>query len=173
MKLCPAPMASAFLHASCSSCGSVPDRRTRHLPEASQECEPELDSWHRADQRFVNVLDRLDEMRLAENEVGGVRLVDLHDDELHNSHRRWLAAGVRNRPAMDTMKPILEGRVLGSALQRATQHAPACGALQPIAVSAVVDYTDAPSKVLSYEKLGSPRERRAPVMDWSDDHTFS
>jgi sulfate adenylyltransferase (ADP) / ATP adenylyltransferase len=33
---------------------------------------------------------------------------------------------------MDTMKPMLEGRVLGSALQRAAQHALACGALQPI-----------------------------------------
>jgi hypothetical protein len=33
-------------------------------------------------------------MRLAENEVGGVRLVDLHGDELHDSHRPWLA-GVR------------------------------------------------------------------------------
>lgn len=33
---------------------------------------------------------------------------------------------------MGTMKPMLEGGILGSALQRATQHALACGALQPI-----------------------------------------
>lgn len=33
---------------------------------------------------------------------------------------------------MDTLKPMLEGGSLASALQRATQHALACGALQPI-----------------------------------------
>ncbi|MCY1181424.1 hypothetical protein D9M73_219250 [compost metagenome] len=47
------------------------------------EGQPEADAGHRAHQRLVDVFHRLDEMRLAENEVGVVRLGDLHGDEQH------------------------------------------------------------------------------------------
>ncbi|MDT4832248.1 hypothetical protein FQZ97_657930 [compost metagenome] len=40
MKLCPAPMARAFLRARSSMASSVPEQRTRHLPEASQKASP-------------------------------------------------------------------------------------------------------------------------------------
>src|SRR5271166_3930775 len=42
MKLCPAPMASAFVFASSIMPGSVLDQRTRHLPDASQKARPNL-----------------------------------------------------------------------------------------------------------------------------------
>src|SRR6516165_7705574 len=42
MKLCPAPMAAAFFFASSVMAGSVPDQRTRHLPDASQKARPNL-----------------------------------------------------------------------------------------------------------------------------------
>lgn len=45
---------------------------------------PELDPRHGGDQRLVDVLDRLDKVRLAEDEVGVVGLLDLDRDELHD-----------------------------------------------------------------------------------------
>src|SRR5262245_22488871 len=42
MKLWPAPMAAAFFLASSVMAGSVPDQRTRHLPDASQKASPNL-----------------------------------------------------------------------------------------------------------------------------------
>ena len=42
MKVCPAPMAVAFFLASSIMAGSVPDQRTRHLPDASQKASPNL-----------------------------------------------------------------------------------------------------------------------------------
>jgi hypothetical protein len=47
------------------------------------EGQPELDARHGGDQRLVDVLDRLDEVRLAQDEVGVVGLLDLHGLELH------------------------------------------------------------------------------------------
>jgi hypothetical protein len=42
MKECPAPMAMALFRASSVMAGSVPDQRTRHLPDASQKASPNL-----------------------------------------------------------------------------------------------------------------------------------
>src|SRR5579864_4487321 len=42
MKEWPAPRAKAFFLASSVMAGSVPDQRTRHLPEASQKARPNL-----------------------------------------------------------------------------------------------------------------------------------
>ena len=41
----------------------------------------ELDAGYRADQSFMEVLHRLDEMSLAEDEVDRLRLLDLDCDE--------------------------------------------------------------------------------------------
>jgi hypothetical protein len=38
---------------------------------------------HGPDQRLVDVLNRLDEVRLAQDEVGVIGLLNLHGDELH------------------------------------------------------------------------------------------
>src|SRR5437764_7049687 len=42
MKECPEATAWAFLRASSSIASSVPDQRTRHLPDASQKASPNL-----------------------------------------------------------------------------------------------------------------------------------
>ena len=42
MKLCPAASASAFFSASAINAASVPELRTRHLPDASQNARPNL-----------------------------------------------------------------------------------------------------------------------------------
>src|SRR5271165_5499323 len=42
MKEWPAPMAAAFVFAISIMAGSVPDQRTRHLPDASQKASPNL-----------------------------------------------------------------------------------------------------------------------------------
>jgi len=51
-----------------------PDQRTSRLPEASQKASPKRIARNRAHQRLVEVFHGLDEMRLAEDEVDGVRL---------------------------------------------------------------------------------------------------
>jgi len=42
-----------------------------------------LDTWHGIYQRFVDVLDGLDEVRLTQNEIRIIRLFDFQRDELH------------------------------------------------------------------------------------------
>jgi hypothetical protein len=42
-----------------------------------------LDTWHGIYQRFVDVLDGLDEVGLAQNEVRHIWLIDFQRDELH------------------------------------------------------------------------------------------
>ncbi len=42
IKLCPAPIASALFFASSTISGSVPEKRTRHIPDASQKAIPNL-----------------------------------------------------------------------------------------------------------------------------------
>jgi hypothetical protein len=69
----------------------VPDHRTRHLPRGFAEGQAKLDARNARHQRFVEVLDGLDEVRLTEDEVGRFRLVDRYRDELH-------------------LEPLLEGR---------------------------------------------------------------
>ena len=50
------------------------------------ERQPELDAWHGADQRLVKILDRLDEMALAQDEIDVVRLLDSDKVQLQ-AHR--------------------------------------------------------------------------------------
>jgi hypothetical protein len=88
-------MAAAFFFASSIMAGSVPDQRTRHLPERLAKGQTELDAGYGSDQDFVDVLDRLDEVRLAQDEVRVVRLVDLDCVELHG--RSFLPSGPRSR----------------------------------------------------------------------------
>src|SRR5208283_5191932 len=47
------------------------------------EGQPEADARNRADQRLVDIFHGLDEMRLAEDEVGGIGLDDGHHGEFH------------------------------------------------------------------------------------------
>jgi hypothetical protein len=56
--------------------GSVPEERTRHLPEASQNA-TKLDAGNRTDECFVDVFDGFDEVRLARTKfvVSGFRCV--------------------------------------------------------------------------------------------------
>jgi len=42
MNVCPAAIVCAFFRASSIMAGSVPDQRTRHLPDASQKATPNL-----------------------------------------------------------------------------------------------------------------------------------
>src|SRR2546428_13602593 len=79
-KVWPAPMANALSRARARAASSLPDQRTSRLPEASQN---EADARNRAHQRLVEVFHGLDEMRLAEDEVGVVRLDDGHHGEFH------------------------------------------------------------------------------------------
>ncbi len=46
------------------------------------------------DQRFVDILDRLDEVRLAEKEIDRVRFLDPHRDELHDDEDSSLWEGM-------------------------------------------------------------------------------
>ncbi len=57
-----------------------------HQPLAGSlaEGQAETDAGHRADQRFVEVFHGLDEVRLAEDEVGGFRLDDGDYREFHS-----------------------------------------------------------------------------------------
>ena len=79
----PAPRAVAFFFANSVIAGSVPDQRTKHFPDASQNARPNLMPGTAPTSALVHVLDRLDEMRLAEDEVRVVGLLDLYGDELH------------------------------------------------------------------------------------------
>src|SRR5512141_1144413 len=47
------------------------------------ERQPELDPWHRADQRFMHIFHGLDEMRLAQDKVNVLRLFDLYGLDVH------------------------------------------------------------------------------------------
>jgi hypothetical protein len=49
------------------------------------EGQPKLDARHGGNQCLMNILHRLDEVRLAQNEVGIIGLFDLHDEKLHGS----------------------------------------------------------------------------------------
>src|ERR1700722_18241469 len=84
-KVWPAPMAKALSRARARAASSLPDQRTSRLPEASQKANPKRMPGTAADQRLVDVFHGLDEMRLAEDEVGSVRLDDGHRGEVHGS----------------------------------------------------------------------------------------
>jgi hypothetical protein len=58
------------------------------LARCLAEGEPKSDSRYCGHQCFMDVLDRFDEMSLAENEIRRVGFVDLHGDELHVEHLR-------------------------------------------------------------------------------------
>jgi hypothetical protein len=60
----PAPIAKALLRATVSEASPLPDQRTSRQPEA--------DARKRAHQRLVEIFHGLDDMRLAEDEVGVV-----------------------------------------------------------------------------------------------------
>jgi hypothetical protein len=47
------------------------------------ECQAELNPWDSGNECFMNVLDRLDEMRLSKNEVDRIRLFDFYGDQFH------------------------------------------------------------------------------------------
>jgi hypothetical protein len=55
------------------------------------EGQAELDAGHGVDQRFMDILNRLDEMRLAEDEVNGFRLLDLNCGEFDFHSNRMFA----------------------------------------------------------------------------------
>ena len=58
------------------------------FPRRFAEGQAEPDTGHGGDQSLMDVLDRLDEVRLAEDEVRSLRLVDLYGNELHIDHLR-------------------------------------------------------------------------------------
>src|SRR6202008_1021909 len=49
--------------------------------------QPEFYPWHRRDQRFMDILDRLDEMALAEDEIRRTWFFDLDGNKFHISSR--------------------------------------------------------------------------------------
>src|SRR6266511_2784329 len=49
------------------------------------KCQSKFDAWHRAHERFVNILNGLDKMRLTQDEVGVFRLFDLYSFDFHKS----------------------------------------------------------------------------------------
>jgi hypothetical protein len=69
----------------CEGEGGFVITRPAHQPLTGglAEGQPEADARNRAHQRLVEVFHGLDEMRLAEDEVGGVRLDDGHHGEFH------------------------------------------------------------------------------------------
>jgi hypothetical protein len=82
MNAWPAPIASALRMASASSSSFVPEWRIRHSGRLA-EGEAELDSRDRGDERLVEVLDGLDEVRLPEDQVQLIRLLDRDQLRLH------------------------------------------------------------------------------------------
>jgi hypothetical protein len=70
----------------CEGEGSFIITRPAHQPftRGLAEGQPEADARNRAHQRLVQVFHGFDEMRLAEDEVGGVRLDDRHYGKFHD-----------------------------------------------------------------------------------------
>ncbi|KEH15128.1 cystathionine beta-synthase, partial [Medicago truncatula] len=98
------------------------------LARCLAECEPETNARHGADQRLVDVLDGLDEMRLAEDEVHGLGFVDGDGFELqHGGPRLAMRRARRNglsklstrRLASKATRPILG--CVGRASANATE----------------------------------------------------
>ena len=85
MKQCPAPMARAFFLAISIRASSLPVRRTRARPDDSQKARPNFMCGRRRDDGLVEVLDRLDEMGLAEDEVHVLGLLDGDDLDVHGT----------------------------------------------------------------------------------------
>src|SRR5215831_7221974 len=104
-KVWPAPMANALSRARARAASSLPDQRTSRLPEASQKASPKRMPGNRAHQRFVEVFHGLDKMRLAEDEVGGVRLDDGHHGEFHGSAPAGCSYAIHGRPPEGDFKP--------------------------------------------------------------------
>jgi hypothetical protein len=70
----------------CEGEGGFVIARPAHqlLTRGLAEGQPEADTRNRTHQRLVEVFHSLDEMRLAKDEIGGVRLDDRHHSEFHD-----------------------------------------------------------------------------------------
>ena len=85
MNTCPAPIADA------ASTAELLERRIRAgvsnqaWPRRLAEGQPELDSRNRLHQSLVNILDRLDEVRLADDHVGVRWFRDFDNTQLHSA----------------------------------------------------------------------------------------
>ena len=77
MKQCPAPMRRGVLLSQFDHRGVGAGAADQAFAGRLAEGQAELDARHGGDQGLVDVLDRLDEMGLAQDEVRSLRLVDL------------------------------------------------------------------------------------------------
>ena len=75
----------SFRHLMSFSSGISPGPPDEAFARGFTKRQPELDTGNRSHKRLMNVLDRLDEMRLPQDEFRVVGLFDLDGDELHES----------------------------------------------------------------------------------------
>src|SRR5262249_16874876 len=166
-KVWPAPMANALSRARARAASSLPDQRTSRLPEASQKASPKRMPGNRAHQRFVEVFHGLDKMRLAEDEVGGVRLDDGHHGEFHGSAPAGRATqsmvGRRKVISRPHSRPILLLTTLPSTF-RLPRGSRIGGRASPAMWDAIACDREVPAVLTIFDRLipraNCPRRRR-------------
>src|ERR1700682_67446 len=112
-KQCPAATASAVRVASSTNSGSLPVRRTNRGPEASQKASPNRSDELTPHHRLMQVLDRLDEVRLPDHDIDIVRLVDGHH-----------IPGKRRRGHTHMLPPARDSHVRCSECEQSSLRAP-------------------------------------------------
>ena len=126
---CPAPIASAFAAARPVSSSSLPDRRTSRADEASQNARPNRRCQAHSGQRFMQVFDSLDEVRLANDDVHVGRLVHGNHFEGHRTrfHELVIPGGMAAAPGCAAMSlSVASGPVPGEARSGHAAAAAAC-----------------------------------------------
>src|SRR6516162_3788478 len=104
-KVWPAAMVNALSRARVRAASSFTRPAHQPLTGGLAEGQPEADARNRAHQRLVEIFHCLDEMRLAEDEVGGVWLDDEHHGEFHGCAPAGWSYRVHGRPPEGDCKP--------------------------------------------------------------------